>query len=422
MKIRVFLAALMLAGISQAGASDARTVDFGPAWPTVSVSDPATSTPTTDVLTGADQLDLYLPMLKGKRVALLANYTSVINNKPSVDVLLQHGVDIKVIFGPEHGFRGNASNGAEVTDEIDPATSIPIISLYGAKAKPSRADLENIDIVVFDLQDVGCRFYTKINKLRDIMEACAENQKKLLILDRPNPNDYVDGPILEMENKSGIGQFPIPITHGMTIGEFARMLNGEGWLENKAQCEIEVIPVKNWRHGDYYVMPIFPSPNLNTQESVILYPTLCLFEGTILSQGRGTEFPFTVLGSPALKGMFDFSFMPRSLPGKAEAPLHMDEICYGVDFRKADLHKIYESGKVNIQVMMKMYQAYPEKSRFFDSSYNKAMGQIYKLAGTKKFQQQIESGASEEEIRRSWEPGLSEYKKMREKYLLYPTR
>lgn len=372
------------------------------------------------ILTGADQVAKYLPYLKGKRVGMLVNQTSVIGNKSIVDSLRSLDVNIKIIFGPEHGFRANASNGAKVEDEIDTKTGIPIISLYGQKRKPSKKDMDGIDVIIFDIQDVGCRFYTNINTLCDVMESCAEFGKELIILDRPNPNGYVDGPILNMELKSGIGKFPIPITHGMTIGEFARMINGQGWLPKKMKCKIRIIPVKNYSHDMYYELPVGPSPNLNTQQSVLLYPSLCLFEGTILSQGRGTYMPFTVLGAPALKGIYEFSFTPISIPGKSETPLHQDQSCYGLDLRKYDLTDIRKSGKVYIKWIMDMYKAYPVKEKFFDRTQSKQMGNIDFLAGTKLFKEQIIAGKSEEEIRKSWEPGLSNYKKMRTKYLLYP--
>ncbi|RPE12427.1 DUF1343 domain-containing protein [Chitinophaga lutea] len=371
------------------------------------------------IITGADQVKAYLPYLKGKRVGMVVNQTSIIGNKLSVDSLRSLGVNIKAIFGPEHGFRGNASNGAEVHDEVDKATGIPIISLYGNKRKPAKKDLDNLDIMIFDIADVGCRFYTNINTLRDVMESCAQFGKELLILDRPNPNGYVDGPILDMENKSGIGQFPIPITHGMTIGEFAHMLNGEGWLQNKMKCKIKVIPVANYRHDMDYEMPVAPSPNLNTQQSVILYPSLCLFEGTILSQGRGTYMPFTVLGAPRLKGIYDFTFTPVSIPGKSETPLHQNDACYGLDLRRFDISPFRKAGKINVGWMIDLYKAYPDKAKFFDRSYSTQIGDINKLAGVKQFREQIIAGKSEAEIRKSWEPGLSAYKKMRTKYLLY---
>lgn len=373
------------------------------------------------IKTGADQTELYLPLLKGKNVAMCVNPTSVIgkNLVPSVDSLLRLNIHISKIFGPEHGFRGNASNGAKVTDEVDAKTGIPIISLYGQKRKPSKIDLDAVDLMIFDIQDVGCRFYTNINTLADVMEACAENGKELIILDRPNPNDYVDGPILDMKLKSGIGRFPIPIAHGMTIGEFAQMINGEGWLPNNLHCKIRIIPVKNYVHNLEYTLPVNPSPNLNTAQSVLLYPSLCLFEGTTVSQGRGTYMPFTVLGSPDLKGKYDFSFMPVSIPGKSETPLHQNELCFGLDLRNYNTAKLRRNGKINLQWMMDLYKAYPDKTKFFDRTQSKQIGNIDYLAGTTVFKQQIMAGTSEKEIRQSWEPGLSQYKTMRLKYTLY---
>lgn len=383
-------------------------------------SHPAADNNKKTLVTGADQVAQYLPYLKGKRVGLLANNTSIIGNKSIADSLKALGVNIKMIFGPEHGFRGNASNGAHVGDEIDPATGIPVISLYGKKRKPSPEEMQQIDIMIFDIQDVGCRFYTYINKLADIMEACAESGKELLILDRPNPNGYVDGPILDMKLKSGIGRFPIPIAHGMTIGEFAKMINGEGWLPGKQQCRIKIIPVKNYSHNMEYTLPVPPSPNLNTQQSILLYPSLCLFEGTIISQGRGTHMPFTVLGSPLLKGSYQFSFTPVSIPGMSETPLHQDQTCYGLDLRQYDMTALRHNGRINIKWMIEMYRAYPVKNKFFDRSQSKQMGDIDKLSGTTQFKQQIMAGKTETEIRKSWEPQLSAYKTMRKKYLLYP--
>jgi uncharacterized protein YbbC (DUF1343 family) len=371
------------------------------------------------ILTGAEQLDAYLPYLQGKRVGMLVNKTSIIGGKPSVDTLRTLGVDIKIIFGPEHGFRNNASAGDKVDDEVDPATGIPIVSLYGKKNRPSAEEMAKIDVLIFDIQDVGCRFYTYINTLRDAMWSCAEADKEMLILDRPNPNDFVDGPILDMSLSSGIGRFPIPITHGMSIGEFAQMINGEGWIANKLQCKLKIIPLKNYRHGMDYTLPVAPSPNLNTQQSILLYPSLCLFEGTILSQGRGTYMPFSVLGAPALKGKYDFSFTPISIKGMSETPLHQDQVCYGLDLRQYDLSSYRKKGRINIRWMMDLYQAYPDKARFFDMSQSKQMGSIDKLAGTKQFKEQIIAGKSEKVIRKSWEPGLSQYKEMRKKYLLY---
>lgn len=372
------------------------------------------------IVTGADQINEFLPLLRGKRVGMLVNTTSIVDNKSLVDTLHTLGVDIKRIFGPEHGFRANASNGAAVADETDTKTGIPIVSLYGARRKPTQADMATLDIMIFDIQDVGCRFYTYINTLADIMEACAENNKELIILDRPNPNGFVDGPVLDMSLKSGIGKFPIPITHGMTIGEFAQMVNGERWLPNNLICKIKVITLKNYAHNMDYTLPVNPSPNLNTQQSILLYPSLCLFEGTIVSQGRGTYMPFTVLGSPRLTGKYTFSFTPKSIKGMSETPLHQNEECFGLDLRQYDMTAFRKAGKINVQWMMDMYKAYPDKSQFFDRSYSKQMGDIDKLAGTKNFKTQIIEGKTESEIRQTWEPQLSDYKKMRQKYLLYP--
>ncbi|MBC7948225.1 MAG: DUF1343 domain-containing protein [Chitinophagaceae bacterium] len=385
--------------------------------------EPATSVEvaTSDMRTGAEQTEKYLPYLKGKRVAMLANQTTIIGKSHLVDSLKALGVNIVKVFGPEHGFRGNASAGVSVSDEVDKATGIPVISLYGPKNKPSKQDLADVDLVVYDLQDVGCRFYTNINALVRLMNACHDSGKELLILDRPNPNGYlIDGPILDMKYKSGIGMFPLPISHGLTVGEFAQMANGEGWLENKVKCNIRVIEVANYNHDMYYTLPVKPSPNLNTQQSIMLYPSTCLFEGTYLNHGRGTYFPFTVLGSPQLKGKYEFSFTPTGIKGMAETPLFMDQVCYGLDLRNYDVNKLIKSKKINLQWLMELYKAHPEKEKFFQSSLSREMGNIDRLSGTGLLRQQIAEGKSEEEIRASWEPGLSEYKVMRKKYLLYP--
>ncbi|OZI09379.1 hypothetical protein BWI93_04285 [Siphonobacter sp. BAB-5385] len=373
------------------------------------------------ILTGADRIDEYLPYLKGKRVALVVNQTSIIGSRPSVDSLVSRGVQIVKIFGPEHGFRGNASNGAKVGDERDPKTGIPVLSLYGKRKKPLPEDLTDVDLLVYDIQDVGARFYTYINTLHRVMESCVENKKELVILDRPNPNGYlVDGPILEDHLHSGIGMHRIPVSHGMTIAEFARMINGEGWLPNKATCQLHIVKVANYRHELPYDLPVMPSPNLNTQQSILLYPHICWFEGTIISQGRGTYFPFTVLGAPALKGKYAFSFKPVSIKGMKEEPLHENQDCYGLDLRKYDTRQLRKSGRLNLQWLIELYQAYPDKDRFFDKSQHKEIGEFDKLSGTEQLRKQIIAGKSEAEIRKSWEPGLSQFKTMRKKYLLYP--
>ncbi|CAN5289303.1 DUF1343 domain-containing protein [soil metagenome] len=374
-----------------------------------------------EIKTGAEQTEKYVPYLKDKRIAILANPTSIIGKTHLVDSLKKLGINIVKVFGPEHGFRNDASAGTAVADENDAATGIPVISLYGKKNKPTKEDLANVDIMIYDLQDVGCRFYTNINALSRLMEACYENDKELLILDRPNPNGYlIDGPILDLKFKSGIGMFPLPISHGLTVGEFAQMANGEGWLTNKVKCTLRIIEVANYDHNMPYTLPVSPSPNLNTQQAVMLYPSTCLFEGTYLNHGRGTYFPFTVIGSPEIKGKYEFSFTPVSIKGMAETPLFMNEVCYGLDLRNYDVELLRKKKQVNLQWMMELYKASPYKEKFFDSKLIKEMGVIERLAGSALFRQQITDGTSEKEIRESWEPGLSEYKVMRKKYLLYP--
>ncbi|HEX6192433.1 MAG TPA: DUF1343 domain-containing protein [Chitinophagaceae bacterium] len=371
--------------------------------------------------TGAEQTDLYLPYLKGKRVAMMANQTTIIGNRHLVDSLKSLGVNVVKIFGPEHGFRGQASAGVQVADEKDITTGITVISLYGKKNKPSKDDMADVDVLIYDLQDVGCRFYTNINALVRLMDACVESNKEMLILDRPNPNGYlIDGPILDMKHKSGIGMFPLPMSHGLTVGEFAQMANGEGWLANKAKCRIKIIPVANYDHEMPYTLPVKPSPNLNTQQSIMLYPSTCMFEGVYLNHGRGTQFPFTVIGSPDLKGKYTFSYTPTSIKGMAETPLFMDQVCYGLDLRNYDIELLRKSKKINLGWIMELYKAHPNKEKFFESKLSKEMGVIERLVGTSDFRQQIIDGVSEKEIRASWEPGLSEYKVMRKKYLLYP--
>ena len=370
--------------------------------------------------TGAEQTELYLPYLKGKRIGMVVNPTSVIGSTTVVDSLLALGVKIVKIFGPEHGFRGDASAGIHVDDSFDAKTGIPAISLYGKHNKPTKEDLADIDLMIYDIQDVGVRFYTYINTLQHVMEACADNDKELLILDRPNPNGfYVDGPILDPKLKSGIGINPIPITHGLTIAEYAQMLNGEEWLANKVKCKIKVIKNANYNHTMPYILPVKPSPNLNTAQSILLYPSLCLFEGTIISQGRGTYFPFTILGNPDLKGKYKFSFVPKGIKGMSETPLHMNKECYGIDLRQYNTNKIRKEGEINLSWLIELYNAYPYKDKFFDFKQSNQMGNFDKLAGSYDLKQQIIAGKSEEDIRQSWEPGLSKYKLMRKKYLLY---
>lgn len=373
------------------------------------------------IITGAEQTAEYIYYLKDKKVALLANQTSVVGSTHLVDTLISLGINLTTIFAPEHGFRGNYSAGIEIEDDLQSIPGINIVSLYGSKTSPSKEDLSNIDLVIFDIQDVGCRFYTYINILRNVMYGCAKYNVELLILDRPNPNGYlVDGPILDMKLKSGIGQFPIPIAHGMTIAEFAQMINGEYWLEDSLQCKLKIIPLKYYKHDMAYVLPIAPSPNLNTQQSILLYPSTCLFEGTILNHGRGTLYPFTVIGSPVLKDKYDFSFVPKSITGMSETPIHMNKVCYGIDLRNYNIEELRSTKRINIQWLIELYQAYPQKEDFFNSKLSNQMGSIDLLVGTTEFKEQIQLNKTVLEIQESWEPELSVFKLLRETYLLYP--
>lgn len=373
------------------------------------------------IKTAAERTQIYLPKLKGKRVAIVANQTTILGESHLVDSLQRLGVNIVKVFGPEHGFRGNASNGTSVNDEVDAQTGLKIVSLYGNKKKPSKEDLKDVDVMIFDIQDVGCRFYTIMNTMRDVMEACAENDKSVMILDRPNPNGYfIDGPILDMKHKSGIGQFPIPVVHGLTLGELALMINGEGWMVNKIKCDLEVIKMEGYKHSMLYELPVNPSPNLNTAQSILLYPSTCLFEGVALNHGRGTDFPFTIIGGPMLMGKYSFNFKPISKPGMAEDPVFQDQECYGLDLRNYDLEKLVKSKKINLSWMIELYQNHPNKDKFFDRSISRQIGNIDFLIGDGGFKKQIARGWSEEQIRKTWDPGLSAYKKMRKKYLLYP--
>jgi len=319
---------------------------------------------------GANQTAAYFPRLKNKKIGMVVNITSTIGQKLSVDSLVAAGFSPSKIFAPEHGFRGESSNGASIANNIDEKTGIPIISLYGKHLKPSADDLKGLDLVIFDIQDVGARFYTYISTLHYVMEACAENNIPLLVLDRPNPNGfYVDGPVLEPAFKSFIGMHPVPIVYGMTIGEYAQMINGEKWLKDGIQCNLNVIPVANYTHKDRYTLPSKPSPNLNSQQAILLYPSLCLFEGTIISQGRGTYHPFQVLGAPALAGKFSYSFVPQSIPGMSENPLHLGQNCYGLDLSKEQIDE-----KLNLEWLLTFYKAYPNKKAFFDYKNYTQMG------------------------------------------------
>ncbi|MBX2951960.1 MAG: DUF1343 domain-containing protein [Leadbetterella sp.] len=380
-----------------------------------------TAKDTPEIMTGAEQTEKYVPYLKGKRVGLVANQSSIIVQNNIVDSLLSLGVNIVKVFGPEHGFRGNASNGAVVHDEKDAKTGIPIISLYGRNEKPTKEQLAGIDLMVFDIQDVGCRFYTNINTLEHVMQACSENNLELMILDRPNPNGYVvDGPVMTDDRfRSAIGIHKIPMTHGMTLGEFAQYLNGEGYL--KKPCKINIVKVANYNHDMPYVLPRNPSPNLNTQQAVLLFPSLCMFEGTAINEGRGTYMPFTILGAPALKGKYSFSYQPVAIPGMSEHPNHKDAVCYGLDLREYDVNELRKRRQINLAWVIELYNAYPDKAKFFTPGRaNQDISAFDLRIGTDQLRKQIIAGVPEAEIRKSWEPGLQEFKTIREKYLLYP--
>ncbi|MCA6381099.1 MAG: DUF1343 domain-containing protein [Cytophagales bacterium] len=359
------------------------------------------------IKTGAEQLDLLLPKLQDKRVAFLVNHTAVIGRTHLVDSLQKRGVDIKKILSPEHGFRGNADAGETITDGVDTKTGLPLISLYGSNKKPTAEQLSDVDIIIFDIQDVGVRFFTYISSLHYLMEACAEQNKKLIVLDRPNPNaSYVDGPVLDPALKSFVGMHPIPIVHGLTVGELAQMINGEGWLDGKRKCELEIIKLKNYTHQTSYTLPIKPSPNLPNQQSVLLYPSTCLFEGTVLSVGRGTQHPFEWIGHPDLKNQ-PFQFTPISIEGMAKKPPHENSVCFGVDLSKEKTGK-----KISLKYIMQLYQKFPDKEKFFIPFFDK-------LAGTKLLKEQIKKGMTEKQIKATWKKDLDMYKLMRKKYLIY---
>ncbi len=356
----------------------------------------------------------YVPLLKHKRVALVINQTSKVGDESLLDILLIRNIDVVKIFVPEHGFRGHDDAGASIENTVDSATHLPVISLYGTHKKPKPEDLADIDIVVYDLQDVGVRFYTYISTLEYCMEACAENHKQFMILDRPNPNGfYVDGPILEAENRSFVGMQPIPIVYGMTAGEYAQMLVGERWLSHAEDVDLKVIKCLNYDHTKKYKLPVAPSPNLKTMAAVYAYPSLCLFEGTVISVGRGTNLPFQQYGCPEFEGKYNYSFTPKSMEG-AKNPPYQNKICYGEVVGNGDqevLENINNSMRINW--LINAWNNYPDKEKFFNNFF-------IKLAGTNKLQEQIKNGATEEQIHTSWQNDIVTFKKIRKKYLLYP--
>jgi uncharacterized protein YbbC (DUF1343 family) len=361
---------------------------------------------------GADQSHLYLPMLKGKRVGLVVNQTAQVGKVHLVDFLKSKQVTITGIFAPEHGFRGDHSAGEKVKTNVDPKTGITVYSLYGNQKKPSREVLAKMDVLIFDIQDVGARFYTYISTLHYVMEACAENNKTLIILDRPNPNGhYIDGPILDTAFKSFVGMHPVPVVHGCTIAEYALMINGEGWLKNKAQCKLEVIKIKNYKHWDAYQLPIRPSPNLPNMSSVYLYPSLCFFEGTNYSIGRGTPYPFQFVGKPDCSIGSD-SLIPKNLPGIADHPPHEGKLCIGFNLTEYGKQVAFHSKQINLFWLLDLYKNDADKANFFTPFFDK-------LAGTDQLRKQIIAGKSEAEIRATWQEGLDQYRKKRMRYLMY---
>ncbi|MBN1158912.1 MAG: DUF1343 domain-containing protein [Bacteroidales bacterium] len=360
---------------------------------------------------GAERLELYMPLLRNENVGMVANQTSVIGSLHLVDVLLDNGIKMVKIFSPEHGFSGSVDAGVAVIGADDIRTGISIYSLYGSKTKPSPDDLKEIDVMIFDLQDVGARFYTYISTLHNVMEACAENGIELIILDRPNPNGhYIDGPLLEKGFESFVGIHPIPVVYGMTIGELAQMINGEGWLQGGIQCDLKIIPCKGYTHGTPYTLPVHPSPNITTMEAVYLYPSLCFFEGTVMNVGRGTDFPFRLFGHPDYPDR-SFSYMPSSNSGNAD-PLHKGQQCSGVDLTGMHADSLFAMGRINLGWIMEAYESMDMGRSFFNGYFNT-------LAGNSSLMEQIIKGLTEEEIRKTWEPDLNKFRQIRTKYLLY---
>lgn len=370
---------------------------------------PISDNPT--IMMGAEATAEYFPLLKGKRVAVMTNQTGMVGSEHLVDLLKRNDINLVGIFSPEHGFRGTADAGEHVASSVDSKTGTPIWSLYDGKSgKPSNANMQQFDMLLFDLQDVGLRFYTYYASMARLMDACAEHGKEMIVLDRPNPNGfYVDGPILDMKHKSGVGWLPIPVVHGMTLGELALMINGEKWLPQSRKCKLTVIPCKNYTHSSRYELPIAPSPNLPNIHSIYLYPSTCLFEGTVMSLGRGTSSPFEVYGHPKYKGA-DFSFTPRSLPGAKNPPL-LNQKCYGVDLRNVSNEFIWENG-LDLSYIIDAYNNLKMGNAFFTSFFEKLVGVDY-------IRKMIVEGKSNEEIRKMWQNDVERFKKQREPYLLY---
>ncbi len=365
-----------------------------------------------DIKVGADKTTEYLPLLKGKSVAVVANQSSMIKNTHLVDSLISLKISVKKVFCPEHGFRGLVDAGEKVDTEKDKKTGLNIISLYGKNnKKPKPEDLKDVDVVIFDIQDVGVRFYTYLSTLHYVMEACAENKKQLIVMDRPNPNGhYIDGPVLEDAYKSFLGLHPVPIVYGMTIGEYAQMINGEGWLKEGVKCDLKVITLNNYTHTDMFELAVRPSPNLPNMSSVYLYPSLGLFEGTVISVGRGTDLPFQVIGSPDLTKA-NYTFTPQPKPGAME-PKYKGVLCHGHNLSEFGKEYMKDIKRIYLFWLMGTYANTTDKTKFFDENFNFH-------AGNATLQQQIKDGVKEDVIQKSWEPGITKFKVVRKKYLLY---
>ena len=362
------------------------------------------------IIPGAERLDEYLHIVSGKNVAITGNHTSLVKSQHLVDTLYSRGVNIVKIFSPEHGFRGIIGAGERINNTVDESTGIPIISLYGSQKKPSPVDMKGVEIMIFDIQDVGVRFYTYISTLHYVMEACAESGAFLLLLDRPNPNgNYIDGPLLEREFQSFVGMHPVPLVYGMTIGEYGLMINGEGWLKDGMTCSLQVIPCKNYSHGKEYILPVAPSPNLRSRQAIRLYPSVALFEGTVISEGRGTDYPFEVYGHPQLL-IGDYSFTPVSVPSSINPKLKNQQ-CRGEDLR----NWMPQDGRwdhLELRWLIRAYNNFPEKNLFFNKFF-------FSLSGTRELFKDIRAGKSENEIREKWQKDTEIFRSIRNKYLLY---
>lgn len=369
---------------------------------------------TAQVKNGADRLEELFPLLENKRISLVVNQTSLVQNVHLLDTLYNKGVHITQVFAPEHGFRGDADAGEFIKNGKDYRTQVPIISLYGKNKKPQPSQLQQTDIMIFDIQDVGARFYTYISTMFYVMQACAENNKELIILDRPNPCDYIDGPVLDMKYKSFVGILPIPILHGCTIGELAQMINGEGWLGNNLQCPLKVITIEDWKHGQPYSLPVKPSPNLPNDQAIALYPSLCPFEGTSVSVGRGTDFPFQIIGSPTTKNL-KFRFMPHPMKGSDKHPLHQDTYCYGLNLSS---EKNIPKG-FSLQYVIQFYNYFQNLTKHAEKEFFTRPHWFDLLMGTNQVRLDILKDKSEEQIRSAWQKKLNQYKEIRKKYLLY---